>query len=98
MLFRSWPECIYLLGQTFADQGNTKEAFAYFQRLYVLYDGYVDWAAKGYLHSGLCLEKLDQRADAIKTYQEFLGKPEFAKTPEFPVARQQLQRLGGGGS
>jgi TolA-binding protein len=91
-----WAESVYWIGECLRAQGHAKEAFAYYQRLYVLYEGYTDWAAKGYLRSGQILEKLDQRDAAIRTYQEMLAKPDFAKTPEYLEAQQELKRLGGG--
>lgn len=91
-----WPEAIYWIAQCLQAQGNHREAFAYYQRLYVLYDGYTAWAAKGYLQSARCLEQLQQNTQAIQTYRELLTKPELAQTPEFTEAQRDLKRLGGG--
>jgi len=89
-----WPESLYWIGICHLEQGKTEEAFAYFQRLYVLYEGFPTWAAKGYLKSAECLQRLNRQAEAIKTYQEMLGNESILKTPEAETARRELQRLG----
>jgi TolA-binding protein len=88
-----WPECLYQIGQSFLDQGNYREAFAYFQRIYVLYGNYADWVARAYLQSAMCLEKLNQRQDALRTYQEMLTKERLKKLPEYAEAEKRLARL-----
>jgi TolA-binding protein len=92
-----WPESLYGIGLCHLDRGQVAEAFAYFQRLYVLYDGYPEWVARAYLKSGECLEKLARHAEATKTYREMLGKETLAGRPELAAARDALGRLGGGG-
>lgn len=90
-----WPESLYWIGICHLEQGKTQEAFAYFQRLYVLYEGFPAWAAKGYIKSAECLDRLNRRNEAVKTYQEMLAKEPMLKTSEAETARRELQRLGG---
>jgi TolA-binding protein len=88
-----WAEALYKLGLTHMEQGEPREAFAYFQRVYVLYQHYTDWTARAYLQSALCLEKLGQPSDAVKTLKEMLGHDSLQNTSEFNEARQLLARL-----
>ena len=87
------PEALYWIGVCLESQGKFDEAFAFFQRVYVLYEGYPDWSAKAYEGSFQCLEKLGRRADAVKTLQEMLSKPDVAATPEGARARTLLTSL-----
>lgn len=88
-----WPEALYKTGLCILQGGDTKKAFAYFQRVYVLYASHHEWAAKAYLESGKCLEKLNRPAEAALTYQEMLEIPSFASTPAGEQARKRLANL-----
>ena len=88
-----WPECLYQVGISLLQQGQFREAFAYFQRIYVLYQGYPEWMVRGYLKSGLCLEMLNRRPEAVKTYEEMLGIKGASDMPEFGEAEKRLARL-----
>ena len=88
-----WPESLYQIGMCRLQQGEVREAFAFFQRIYVLYGNYADWTARAYLQSAICLEKLNQRQDAIKTYGEMLAKEKLKKTPEYQEAEKRLAKL-----
>ncbi|MBN1673266.1 MAG: tetratricopeptide repeat protein [Kiritimatiellae bacterium] len=88
-----WPESLFNIGICHMDKREVREAFAYFQRVYVLYTAFPDWAAKAYLRSGECLQLLNRRFDAIKTYEEMLKNEAIAEQPEAAEARRQLARL-----
>jgi TolA-binding protein len=88
-----WPESIYQIGACYFAQHDLKKAFAYFQRVYVLYQGYPEWAVKAYLMSGTCLEQLKDRPQAIATYQEMLLNKELEPFPEFAQAKERLGSL-----
>jgi TolA-binding protein len=90
-----WPEALYWIGICEMERDNARPAFAYFQRVYVLYESHAEWVAKAYLQSAECLVKLGQTADAIKTYREMLGKEVLAGRPELETAKQALARLEG---
>ena len=61
-----------------------------------MYDGYPTWAARAYLKSAECLNRLNLRVDAIKTLEEMLAHRKISKTPEAATAREQLEMLKGG--
>ena len=87
------PEALYWIGVCTLEQGNPTEAFAFFQRVYVMYEGHAEWAAKAYAGSILCLEKLGRTEDVISTYEEMLSKEAIAATPEGVQARARLAQL-----
>ena len=93
------PESLYWVGCCLEAQGKTGEAFAFFQRVYVLYEGYVEWTAKAYEGSIRCLEKLGRRDDMVKTLKEMLSNTDVAATPEGQRAQAMLNKLAppGGG-
>lgn len=88
------PQALYWIGICKFDQGDVKEAFAFFQRVYVMYEGYTEWVAKAYEGSILCLEKMGGRTeDIISTCEEMLSKEAIAATPEGVRARARLAKL-----
>ena len=92
------PEALYWIGCCLESQEKTDEAFAFFQRVYVLYEGYTGWTAKAYAGSVRCLEKLGRRDDMIKTLREMLSNADVAVTPEGERARIMLSKLAPSGS
>lgn len=88
------PESLYWIGICKLEQGNPTEAFAFFQRVYVMYEGYTEWAAKAYEQSVRCLEELGGRTnDIIATYEEMISKEAIAATPEGIRAQARLAEL-----
>jgi TolA-binding protein len=88
-----WPECLYGVGTTYMQEGQLREAFAYFQRVYVLYQAYPQWVARAYVKSAECLERLNRRAEAMLTYRELMGVTAARSTPEYALAAERLKQL-----
>ena len=87
----AWAEANFKIGLTHYEAGEFEEAFGFCQRVYVLYGGVPEWASQAYLYSGLALEKLGRREDAVKTYKELLGIETLKATA---AAREATRRLG----
>lgn len=92
----AWAEALCGVGMAHMAEGKTQEAFAFFQRVYVMYGGYPQWAAKAYVQSAICLDKLGKADEAIQTLIEMLGDERFAKTEAAHEGRKMLIRLRGG--
>ncbi|MCF7849952.1 MAG: tetratricopeptide repeat protein, partial [Kiritimatiellales bacterium] len=87
------PEALYWIGVCKQKQGKSEEAFAFFQRVYVLYQEYTQWVAPSYDGSIDCLTKLGRTQDVIKTYEEMVANEAIAKTPQGKKALQALRKL-----
>jgi tetratricopeptide (TPR) repeat protein len=90
------PQALYWTGFCRYEQGRPEEAFAFFQRVYVLYDGYPEWASKAYEGSVNCLRKLGRQEEVVKTLREMVGNAAVAATPEGRRAKAELDKLPGG--
>ena len=91
------PQVLFALGSCRQALGQWAEAFACFQRIYVLYGGYPVWVAKGYVQSLVCLDELGEREEEmVRTCEEMLRVPALAAYPEAETARAYLRRLGRG--
>jgi TolA-binding protein len=90
------PEILYWIGVCKREQGEIEKAFAFFQRVYVLYKGQPEWAAKAYEASVDCLQKLGRKDEAIQTWKEMIADPVIQKTPEGIRAAELLRRASEG--
>jgi tetratricopeptide (TPR) repeat protein len=88
------PEALFCSGTCKFELGEIEEAFAYFQRIYVLYEDYTEWVAPAYAESIRCLERLGGREEEmVRTCREMLANEAVAATPEGQAARKRLEEL-----
>jgi TolA-binding protein len=88
-----WPEALYMIGESLRTQGKEKEAYAYYQRIYVLYPHYKEWTAKAYLRCAEISEKLGLKEDAMRTLGEMLANQSLRSTSEYVSAEKRLKEL-----
>ena len=91
-----WPEALYGLGEVRLAQGNAAEAHVFFQRIYVMYAGYVEWSGKAYLKAAECLMKLGRPDEAKSTLNELLQNPNLTGSPEALEAAKRVKAMEGG--
>jgi tetratricopeptide (TPR) repeat protein len=83
------------MGDLYMKENNPAKAVPYFIQVYNMYGRWKPWVAKSYLQSAEALAKLQQTDKARRTLQEMLEKTELEELPEFPLAKERLQALGG---
>ncbi|HEY5952900.1 MAG TPA: tetratricopeptide repeat protein [Terrimicrobiaceae bacterium] len=88
-----WPEALYATGECLREQGNDKQAYAYYQRIYVLYPHYKEWTAKAYLRCAEISEKLGLKEEAVRTLGEMLANQSLRSTSEYVSAEKRLKEL-----
>jgi len=81
------------LGRVHMQAGDPKQAFPYFQRIYVMYAGYPAAAVESYLQSGIALEKLQDSPGAARTYMELLDRQDFFGPDHAKLYSQARDRL-----
>jgi len=88
------PEALYCSGVSNMKLGNLQDAFAYFQRIYVLYEDYTEFVAPAYAKSIECMEQLGgYEQDIVNTYREMLSNEAVVSTPEGIEAAKRLSEL-----
>ena len=96
-----YAEATFRLGELGEKAGHPRQAFAWYQRVYVQYKGYAKgaWAADAYLASARCLEKIPPKNDQEKaklvsdrrnTFRALLFDKYVNKLPQADVAREAL--------
>ena len=88
-------EALYTMGELYLSENNPAKAVPYFIQVYNMYGRWKPWVAKSYFQAAAALEKLKETDKARRTLQEMLEKTELEETPEFPLAKERLQALGG---
>jgi TolA-binding protein len=88
-----WPEALYMIGESLRAAGKEKEAYAYYQRIYVLYPHYKEWTAKAYLCCAEISERLGLKSDAVRTLGEMLANQSLRSTPEYASAEKRFKEL-----
>jgi len=87
-----YAESTYYLGVVEEDAGDPRQAFGWYQRVYLLYKGYAQgyWAAEGYLASARCLQKLGLENDRRNTFRAMLFDKYVNRLPQAEDARTVL--------
>lgn len=88
-----WPEVLFRIGECQMALNHPKEAYAYFQRIYVLYSFYKTWTAKAYLRCAEISRALGLNVDAVRTLNELLADQSYANTKEYSDAKKLLQTI-----
>jgi len=85
-------EATYRLAEAYYSLGDYRQAFAFFQRTYLVYKAYDNgrWAAESYLRSADCLKALGRESAARNTYRAMLLDKYVNELPQAAVAKTAL--------
>ncbi|HWB07418.1 MAG TPA: tetratricopeptide repeat protein [Verrucomicrobiales bacterium] len=94
----SKAEATYLRAEIRAKQKAMGDAYMDFQKLYLSFKKFPNWACKGYLRAGEIKEALGKFEDAKKVYSEAINDPKnaekFKGLPDFDKIKANYQKLG----
>jgi TolA-binding protein len=90
-------QAVYYLGEVEARQAHWAEAIAHYQRVFVAYQKYLPWAAKAYVRSAECFEKMGKRTEAIGHLKEMLRNERLRDFVETKQADRMLADWGAAG-
>jgi tetratricopeptide (TPR) repeat protein len=90
-----WPEALYNRGLCAEARRDRLKATAYYERIYVMYGNYREWAAKAYLSRAECLRKLHKDTEARETLDEMLSLDDLKELSEYKEAEELRGRMGG---
>lgn len=84
-------EALYRLGVLFRETGQADEALEELGRLPVLFPGFSDWVARGYLEQARAFQALGDAGEAATLYDLVIG--EFGETPFAAIAEREKESL-----
>ncbi len=90
----STAQAIFYLGEIEAQQGRWAEAVAHYQRVFVAYQKFLPWAAKAYVRSADCFDKLGKRPEAVGHLKEMMRNEKLRDFPETKRAAKMLVDWG----
>ena len=88
-----WPEALFSIGETLQLQGKHKEAYPFYQRIYVLYRSFPEWTARWYLRCAEISMELGLKGDAVRTLAEMLQEEDLQDLPETAQARELFDKI-----
>lgn len=88
-----WAEATFKIGLCFLAADETGKAQGFFERTYLAYSGYPEWAAKAVMESADLLLSSGDRQSAKETYQFFLDSASAMDSPLYPVIVQKMEAL-----
>ena len=88
-------QALFTTGEIYLAENKPQLAIPYFIQVYNMYGRWKPWVAKSYFQAAAAFEKIKEPDKARLTLQEMLEKTELEETPEFPLAKDRLQALGG---
>nr|WP_246456587.1 tetratricopeptide repeat protein [Ruficoccus amylovorans] len=86
-------EALYKTGLTYMEEQDWPSAQAFFERVYIGYSGFPEWASGAYYQSGQALESMGRRDDARRTYDEFLANPSLEGSAYYDQIKQARSAL-----
>ena len=84
-------EALYRLGVLLRETGQAEQALEEFGRLPVLFLGFNEWVARGYLEQARTFYALGEMGEAASMYDLVIS--EFGGTPHAVVAEQEKETL-----
>ena len=84
-------EALYRLGMMLIDRGNARRAVEELGRMSVLFPGFNEWLARGYLAQARAFQALGQTGEASRVYDRVIE--EFGGTPYADTAEQEKEAL-----
>ncbi len=86
-------EALYKTGLTYMEEKDWPSAQAFFERVYIGYAGFPEWASAAYYQSGQALQSMGRRDDARRTYDEFLANPSLEGSEYYDQIKQARSAL-----
>lgn len=86
-------EALFKSGMSHFEDDQWDRAHTFFERVYLGYVGFPEWAANAYYYAGQSLERGGHRDDARRTYDEFLQNPVFQNHARFNDVTQARANL-----
>lgn len=88
-----WPRALMKIGDTHAEKNEYEKAFGFYQRVYLMYVGYEEYAATAYYKSAQMLRELGKDGEAKETLQEMLNNETMAGQPVASDARLLILKI-----
>lgn len=90
-----WPAALFGRGECARLRGRYDKAAAFYERIYLLYANYADWAGKAYVKRAECLVKMNRTREAVEVLESALAQEGLQETDAWREASATLARIRG---
>jgi len=88
-----WPEALFLRAEVAVANRKFETAAAYYERIYVMYSGARNFAARAYIERAKCLSRMYEHRKAMETLQELINSRDYEGMSEVGEAKELLEQL-----
>ena len=89
----AWAEACYQIGRCYEYTGETLKAHGFYERTYLSYRQFPEWAGKAYYRDGLLLEQMNELESAKSVYEAYLKLTNAEALVDFEAVRTRYETL-----
>jgi len=88
-----WAEACYQIGRCYEATGEPLKAHGFYERTYLTYKQFPEWAGKAYYRDGLLLEEMNKTENAKSVYEAFLNLPNAQELADYNAVKKRHETL-----
>lgn len=89
----AWAESCYQIGRCYEYTSETLKAHGFYERTYLSYRQFPEWAGKAYYRDGLILEGMAENESAKSVYEKYLQLPDAETLADYEAVRKRHEKL-----
>ena len=88
-----WAEACYQIGQCYEATGEDLKAHGFYERTYISYRQFEEWAGQAYYQDGLLLEEMEEQENAKSVYEAYLNLPNAKELADYDAVKKRHETL-----
>ncbi|WP_217175589.1 tetratricopeptide repeat protein [Coraliomargarita akajimensis] len=89
----AWAEACFRIATCYEATGDTLKAHGFYERTYLSYRQFQQWAGKAYYNDGRLLEGMKETESAKAVYKAYMALPNAAQLPDIDDVRERYETL-----
>lgn len=89
----AWAEACYQIGRCYEATGEDLKAHGFYERTYISYRQFQEWAGKAYYRDGLLLEQMNEQENAKSVYEAYLNLPNAKELADYDAVKKRHETL-----
>ncbi|MDG1241018.1 MAG: tetratricopeptide repeat protein [Opitutae bacterium] len=89
----AWAQACFMIGQCFEARNETLKAHGYYERTYLSYRQFPEWAGQALYADGMLLESMQELESARSVYLEFMALPNAETLSNYNEVKRRYNAL-----
>ena len=89
----AWAEACFKIGQCFAQQNEPLKAHGYYERTYLSYLQFPEWAGRALYEDGKLLEEMNEIDSARSVYREYMNLPNAENLTNYDEVKRRHEAI-----